>query len=315
VPVFVPDPPFVVFDTTVQSFKFEDLTGYVYADVALAWDIQLTLGVSATSSDGRSFDEDQLNPKLGLIWQPLPETTVRAAAFRTFQPTTFSRSNIQPYLEPTEVVGFNQFYFGAEGEDVWRYALAIDQRLTANMAGGLEYSEREIETPLAFIGPPEQSFVFESKEWSGRGYVFWTPEQTGNLALRAEYEYDKQDNEELPAFGSTLRISSHRVALGMSYFSPVGIGIDVLGTFADQEGKFLEFLPVPPFVNEFSDEDDFWVLDASVSYRLPRRHGLVTLAAKNLLDERFKFQDVDPSNPRILPERLLLLKFTVDVSL
>ena len=88
-----------------------------------------------------------------------------------------------------------------------------------------------------------------------------------------------------------------------------------MGTYVDQKGDFLEFLPVPPFVNEFSDDDEFWVFDASVSYRLPRRHGLVSLTANNLLEEEFNFEDVDPSNPRILPERVLLLKLTVDFSL
>jgi hypothetical protein len=313
-PVFLPQPPFVVFETTMQSFASDDLTGYVYSNIGLPGQLELTLGISATSSSGRSFEEDQLNPKIGFVWRPFDGTTIRGAAFRSLQPTAFSRSNIQPFLEPTEVTGFNQFFFGTDGEDVWRYGLAIDQRITPDISAGVEYATRELETPIVFIGPPDENFVVESEEVSGRAYFFWTPAQTSNLALRAEYQYDKQDNEDLPAFGSTISLSTHRVPLGISYFVPIGFGLDVVGTYVDQSGEFLEFLPVPPFVDQFSDQDSFWVVDASISYRLPGRHGLLTVDAKNLFDERFKFQDVDPSNPTILPERLLLLKLTLDFS-
>ncbi len=312
-PVFLPDPPFIGSETTRQSFKFEDLTGYVYSDLDLRR-VQVTLGASATSSSGRNFDGDQVNPKVGIAWQPIDGTTIRAAALRTLQPSTFSRSNIQPFLEPTEVAGFNQFFFGVEGEDVWRYAIAVDQQITADMAAGLELSKREVETPVTFLGPPEESFAFETEESGGRAYFFWTPLPAQNLSLRAEYQYDEQDTEELPAFGA-LQLRTHRVPLGISYFSSAGFGLDLLGTYVDQEGEFLEFLPFPPFVNQFTDDDQFWVLDASLSYRLPKRYGLVTLSAKNLLDEEFNFQDVDPRNPTLLPERVLLLRVTFDFSI
>ena len=59
------------------------------------------------------------------------------------------------------------------------------------------------------------------------------------------------------------------------------------------------------------DDDDFWVVDGYVQYRLPNRWGVVRLEGGNLFDSSFKFQDVDPENPRILPERLILLKLTV----
>lgn len=59
------------------------------------------------------------------------------------------------------------------------------------------------------------------------------------------------------------------------------------------------------------DDDDFWVIDAGVGYRLPRRFGFITFEAKNLLGEDFKFQDTDSANPTIAPERLLLGRLTL----
>jgi Tfp pilus assembly protein PilF len=312
--VFLPDPPFIEFFTDTVSLAFEDLTGYIYSDFDLGSQWRVTLGASATSSEGRSFDEDQINPKVGVVWRPSNGTTLRAAAVRTLQPSTFSRSNIQPYLEPTEVSGFNQFFSGVAGEDVKRYGVAIDQEFSDNVRAGLEASKREIEIPVTVPGPPDQSFVFDTEERNGRAYVFWTPAGVRNVALRAEYQYDEQLMEEFPEFGTTS-LETRRVPLGISYFSRSGLSVDLLATHVDQEGEFLEFLPVPPFVNTFTDDDQFWVVDASLSYRLPKRYGLVTLTAKNLLDEEFKFQDIDPSNPTLLPERMVLLRVTIDFSI
>ena len=58
-------------------------------------------------------------------------------------------------------------------------------------------------------------------------------------------------------------------------------------------------------------EDRFWVVDAFVGYRLAKRRGLLSLNADNLLDEDFHFQDIDPTNPSLFPERLISLRFTL----
>ena len=58
-------------------------------------------------------------------------------------------------------------------------------------------------------------------------------------------------------------------------------------------------------------EDRFWVVDAFVGYRLPNRRGLLSLNADNLLDEDFRFQDIDPTNPSLFPERMISLRFTL----
>ena len=51
-------------------------------------------------------------------------------------------------------------------------------------------------------------------------------------------------------------------------------------TYVDQEGKFGD-----PFSGFLEGDDQFWVVDAAISYRLPKRLGLISLEAKNLFDE------------------------------
>ena len=60
-----------------------------------------------------------------------------------------------------------------------------------------------------------------------------------------------------------------------------------------------------------SGEDQFWVCDAAVSYRLPKRYGFVSVGAKNLFDQSFKYYDTDPGNPAIQPSRMFFVKATL----
>jgi outer membrane receptor protein involved in Fe transport len=93
------------------------------------------------------------------------------------------------------------------------------------------------------------------------------------------------------------------VPLSVGFYHPSGFTARFLATYFDQSGTF-----GAPAEDK---ADNFWVLDASISYRLPRRWGLITLEGRNLLNERFHFQDTDLSNPTLIPERLILLKFTL----
>jgi outer membrane receptor protein involved in Fe transport len=97
---------------------------------------------------------------------------------------------------------------------------------------------------------------------------------------------------------------------GINLFHPSGIIIKMNPVYISQDGEFMKFNP-ETFETYFeSDKDNFWVFDASVSYRLPKRMGILTLAAKNLFDEDFKFQDTNPRNPQIWPDRLIFGKIT-----
>jgi len=67
-------------------------------------------------------------------------------------------------------------------------------------------------------------------------------------------------------------------------------------------------------VSVSEDDDHFWVVDASLSYRLPKRYGLITLEVRNLFDEEFNFQDTDALNPQIQPDRMILGKIILSYS-
>jgi outer membrane receptor protein involved in Fe transport len=273
----------------------------------------VTLGASGDFLDAGESGEDrnQFNPKIGLIWNPNPSTTLRAAAFRTLQRPRASQRNTDPNLEPTQVAGFNQFFLGAEGDREWRYGIALDQIFPHNIYGGAEFSARNIDAQLIDETGMDPDVIHRDwDEYQVRAYLNWTP--FDQLALSTEYLFEKFKREENGGFLGTeefKELHTHRVPLEARYFHPSGFSAGAKATYVYQGGDFLVDDESGGFAIDDGD-DQFWLLDATMSYRLPKRYGLISLEAKNLLDNKFHFQDTDPGNPRILPERFILLKAT-----
>lgn len=278
---------------------------YSYANINVLRNLMFTLGLSYDnlSGDFPGEDREQFNPKLGVIWNPLPGTTVRAAAFRTLKRTLITDQT----LEPTQVAGFNQFFDDGNLTSAWRYGGAIDQKFTRDLFAGGEFSKREL-TPrfLAVTATPENPEFTDTSwdEYLGRAYVFWTPFNW--LGLRAEYIYERFTREEEHATGFT-EMDTHRVPLGVTFFHPSGLSTSLTTTYWNQHGKFEELTE-----HVFrSGRDDFWLVDAAINYRLPKRYGFVTVGVTNMFDKRFRYFDVDLDNPMIQPSRMIFGKVTL----
>ncbi len=96
----------------------------------------------------------------------------------------------------------------------------------------------------------------------------------------------------------------------MRYFAPSGLFAQAGATWVAQE---VDLAPSATFAR---DEDDFILFDAALGYRLPKRRGVVSLEVRNLLDERFLYQDLDvltaqQVNPRFIPDRMILVRVTL----
>jgi len=298
-------PPFFVDSTLTEDPDLRQSNIYLYSLFDLPHDITLTVGASGDTFDDGSIDEQQFNPKLGVEWDATADTTVRAAAFRTLQRLT----SISPQtIEPTQVAGFNQLYNGLDGEQAWRYGLALDHTFSNSLYGGAELSYRDLEVPVTSITTGE----LDNADWNeqlARAYLYWAPHP--QLALNAEYQYEHFDRDpELPGVEQISDLKTHRLPLGLSWFSPNGLIGKLRATYVNQKGEF--GLGAGGNLTE-EDSDNFWIVDASLGYRLPKRYGIVSLGVLNLLDEEFKFQDTDPAQPLIPPERTALLRFTLAI--
>jgi tetratricopeptide (TPR) repeat protein len=292
-----------------QQFSTDSRGAYVYAQFDAAPTVGVTLGASADRVNTRFFEREEFNPKLGVIWEPTDRTTVRATAFKTLALLAVSRQNIQPSLEPTQLVGYNQFYSGSDAESVERYGLSAEQKISEDLFAGVIVSRRIAEVPflVQMSAPPFAFFETEApvEEEAAEAYVYWMPAAT--LALSVRYQDERFEND--PNFTPLgyIALESRRLPIELSYFHAKGFSASVSATHVDQEGTFA---PGPPLFVPTDDADQFWVVDASVRYRLPNRRGLISLNVENLLDETFRYQDTDPENPRILPERFAVLRVT-----
>ena len=176
------------------------------------------------------------------------------------------------------------------------------------MYGGLEYTWRDLDVPfLQQLPPPVFGFAKQTADWYeqlGRAYVFWTPHEW--LALRAEYQYERIKRDEDFTFG-IKKSETHKVPLGFDIFCDFGLSLSATTTYFDQDGDFELTFPG----NFVSGDQDFWLVDASISYRLPKRYGFISVGASNLFDRKFNFEDTDPDSPSIRPERQLFVRATI----
>jgi tetratricopeptide (TPR) repeat protein len=297
-----------------QAYKLEtsphQANLYLYTQVHYLKDVEMTIGASADFFKGQfaqqTLKRDQFNPKLGLTWIPVSGTTLRTAIFRTLQRSLLTDQTI----EPTQVSGFNQFFDDAEGTRAWRYGIGVDQKISSQIYGGAELTIRDLKVPGVTFN--EETFILDLveadwKEKLARAYLYWTP--NSRMALSTEYQFERLERPREFAVEKITRLNTHRVLFGIGFFGPCGFSGRINPTYIAQNGKFVEG---PSFDQKIVSKDDqFWIFDASVSYRLPKRTGILTLEGRNLFDQKINFQDTDPSNPSIYSKRLILAKFSL----
>jgi hypothetical protein len=293
-------PPFLMSSFSQERGEDEHMNLYLYTTINALEKLNLILGASFDSlkNDFLDLERDQFNPKFGLTWTPLPDTTVRTAVFRTINREYITKQTI----EPTQLAGFNQFFDDTAATESWLYGAGIDQKISSKIFTGVEFFRRDIDIPF-LDSVAMKTGEADWEENVGRAYVYLTP--VNWMALHAEYQYEMFEGD--PAGGvESTEIETHRAPLGIRLFHYCGLGAQLKATYIDQQGEFLDS------TGKFTHgEDQFWVVDALISYRLPKRYGVISLEAKNLFDEEFNYQDTDPSNPKYYPEQLLLARFTL----
>lgn len=284
--------------------------GYFYLKNRLFETLTTTLGLSVDSLESRLLDRQQIDPKFGLVWNPLPQLILRGAAFRTLKRPLATNQTI----EPTQLAGFNQFFDEFNATSAWQYSFGVDYRIVDKLFFGGEVSWREGLRPKIDkqIGGSQTSTLQRFNQSNHLAYLYWTP--TDWLALKAEYRIDSIDR----SFGRTeqdsispIDLKTQQVPLSINFFHPSGLFAKFSGTYVDQK------------VFVFSDEvrdfatlsESFWTFDAALGYRLPKRLGVVSFEMRNLFDNHFRFQSAfDSSGPQLspfIPERQLFAKINI----
>ncbi len=275
---------------------------YAYSNLTFLDKADLVIGLGAASMKaGSQIEKKQLNPKFGLTLQPFSNTRLRLAAFRVLSSTYVSTQT----TEPTQVAGFSQFFDDLDASDVRSYGMAIDQKFSKRLFGGIEYLRRDLDAPEFNIGSEVEAEYSKWKEYTGIAYLYWAPSDA--IALRAEYQYEQFDRRDNPMTFDIVDIETHRVPLSLRFFSPLGFSFRVATTYFYQQGEFA----ATDTREIYSDSDSFWIIDTEVAFRLPKQWGILSFGVKNLLDEQFNYTDTDPSNPAVVPGVFAFGKITL----
>jgi tetratricopeptide (TPR) repeat protein len=261
-----------------------------------------------------ALDRSQWSPKLGLVWIPTESTTVRAAAFSSLH-RPFIRSQT---IEPTQIVGFNQFFGGFEqyygdfiGTSSDRVAIALDHKFTPAAFGGAELTWRELEVPSFVFS---RNFTWREKSAQAYFYKTYVPAvlrrnlPAWQSAFSTELEFEEVDRPQaLTGAEGIMNLKMLRAPIGVQLFNSNGVTLRVATTYVAQDGKFSVDVGLPVT----DKDDDAWITDLTLEYRLPERRGLVAIGAKNLFDNAVDLLEIDPVNPRVATEQFVFARISV----
>jgi tetratricopeptide (TPR) repeat protein len=266
-------------DQTVEHSR-----GYVIGGAHLGENsVDLTVGASYDDYQEGILEETSFNPKFGAQWHVNDDVRVRAAAFKVMKPLVVNNRTI----EPTQIAGFNQFFDDINGTKSWRYGIGFDWQPMPGLNVGGEATQRDLDEPIfiLFEDPPRTDFE-DREEQLHRLYLYWTPSE--QIGVTAELVYDRYESEmgiatEFDNLPEKVRTVS--LPVGVSYFHPSGFFAGVVGTYVDQE------VTRSASSTRGQGEDSFFVVDAALGYRFPKRRGIASIGVKNLFDEEFNYQD------------------------
>ena len=291
--------------------------GYFYTNINYLKDISLTLGLSYDrfNSTVSGKTHDKINPKFGIQWNILDNLRLRGAWFET----TKSHLIAQQTLEPTQIAGFNQFFDDFNETRAKRMALGLDYNLTSTLFSGLEASKRILYVPFF---PDNQEHLQKQRENLYRSYLYWLPHK--HWALKGEFQFEQFNRNPgdiaLKFNTDPVRIHTLISPVSVEYFHPSGFFSGITGTFVKQNLTRLgdtKNNSAGSSNTKNSGIDTFFLLDAFLGLRLPKRMGILSLEVRNLLDQQFfyrniNFQRSEAISPRFIPERTFFGRVTLN---
>jgi tetratricopeptide (TPR) repeat protein len=246
-----------------------------------------------------------LNPKTALVWNPLPEITLRSAYARSLGGVSYDESF---RLEPTQLAGFNQSFRSMISESVagpvtaplYQIAgAAMDLKLKTHTYAGLEVQwlnsdvlrrrgvfVMEPSSPVAAPSSLQQHLVYN--EHSAAIWLNQLVADYWSFGLR--YQFTRSElNTELPdvpvtVFGganNTQRADLHRITLQARFQHPSGFFALAEGDWYQQSNVQQLFVAGSPVTKDLPG-DSFGQANAFVGFRFPRQLGELSFGVMNI---------------------------------
>ncbi|MDH3661248.1 MAG: TonB-dependent receptor, partial [Alphaproteobacteria bacterium] len=284
---------------TTSEDKLSSSNGYFYAYNNSIEELSITLGLAINQVEESNFENSRVHPKLGLEWQPLSMLRLRAAYFETMKKSQRTERTI----EPTHVAGFNQLFDETNGTRSQTFGVGVDGTLSGHIKMGAEFTVRKQERPFISGGVAD---FHDERDDILTGYVYVPLGHS--LALSLEPELRWFDSDE-PLGSGAEETRTFVLPLGIRYFHQSGLRFGIDANWIRQDLEEFDNEPNASF------DEEFVTIDAGLAYRLPKRRGIISLEIRNLLDERFGFQDDNfrstrEREPRFVPDRTYFARAT-----
>ncbi len=306
--------PFINFNFNVDS-ETEHKAFYIYSNIKKIPKLIITAGLSQDFYNQKNlqtqFEQTQtteisrnpFNPKFGLTWTPTKDTTLRFAAFRSLKRGIIQKQT----LEPTQIAGFNQFFDDTDGSIARRIGFGLDHKFSSKIFWGAEISERFIDVPFF-----QNAINLRNTKWSERNlriYLNLIPNDIFSFGVSYGQEKFTRNRDFFDSTNSNFftNLYTHRTQLFGNYYHPLGFISKINLEYINQSGEFLN----PIAGSLFPGASSFWLLDAQIGYRFQKRHGLISLGIRNLLDNRFNFQGTDLEYPELPKARFFFSRLTL----
>ncbi|WP_348755796.1 TonB-dependent receptor [uncultured Aquincola sp.] len=273
---------------------------YAYWQQPLGDTLQGTLGLARLVADEPTGLRHLWLPKLGLLWRPTPEATVRAAAFRTLR----RAAEFDQSIEPTSVVGFNQIYDDGNSVASVVHALGADVALSPGLKLSAAWTARRVSVPGPVTTSGQGTVDERWNEQQTRTELFWTPHP--RIAVRGGLVLDRFWRHPLYQIPMLLNLRTASVPLAVRYFLNDGWFGEAAWTTVAQRVR------TPAGMNMPEGFDRFRLVDLVLGRHAGASPTTVTLTVKNLFGQRFRFQDDsfrsgDVRLARYLPARSVVL--------
>ncbi len=286
--------------------------GYVYLNVHWPEQIIWTGGfayesVNSQSPIGAQSNEyDRILPKAGMQWNVTDWARLRLSYVQTVKRPLVADQTV----EPTQVAGFNQFFDDANGSITEQEGVALDLTLTKDLYAGFQLAHRELKWPVT---SNSMTAFYDRREDRALGYVYWAPHPWWAFTAEGSYERFKRTASDPTSVlgGQPIEQATVVVPLTARYFHPSGFFAGVKGNFVWQK---VDLLPGATFND---GHDNFFLVDADIGYRLPKRFGILSLDVRNLFDTSFHYQDLNAQTGReavispFLPTRMVFGRLTL----
>ncbi len=301
---------------------FERISGYGYETLKLPGRVHLTGGLTYEYMEFPSNfrappirrgveSRERLTPKAALVWDPLPQATLRGTYTRSLGGVSFDESF---RLEPTQLGGFSQAFrtlipesligsVAAPDHEVW--GAALDLRFKTRTYIGLQgeiLRSQVHQTVGAFdflYTRPEPVRMIPSSTRQHLNYeeraVTLTLNQlvSDEWSLGAQYSFVGSELQiKFPALpdldrsiDSTNRAELHRLTLSVLYNHPSGFFAQAESQWYFQE-TFRSTIELPG--------DSIQQLNFYVGYRFPRQYGDLTVGILDALGEDYRLNPVTP---------------------